>query len=461
MPLPYDWQNCFWALALTGLICTAVQWDIWWRNKSASPLILYWGGFSLSAAAAATLMALGASSANWMLILPAPMFALFAAASALAGARAAQDRPSLLGLFALPAIGWPILVVASSLLFDDSEWLISLNVFLALIWAITTAEIWHGRRVIPFARWLSPLFMFGTICALTVVLEDKYLSPALINLSTTQWIPMVMILGLALSAIVQNGSAAPTAARAPAAARLSPDTERLALAATRMASIGQMASALAHEMRQPLTVIGLALDNLDHALERQDIRAARDRIPTIGIQVERAAWLIEHLRLFARGGSAGQGITNVAIRPLLDDTMRLVGEAMRLSSIELSLDLAELPAMAKVDANALQQVLVMLLLNARDVFNERRTGDPRRVVVRSAPGSRPGTVLLTITDTAGGIEQGVMERLFQPFTTNKADSGAAGLGLSICKRLVTTMGGEITARNEGAGAVFSLELPSA
>ena len=460
MAMPLEWQSSLWTIVLVGLIAAGLQWNLWWRDDRAPPILLHWGGFALCAAAAAALMMLGQRFATWVLVLPAPMLALFASALVLSGARAAAGlRPRLL-LACLPAILWPVFVVLASMVFDDTEWMCTLCLLHAVLWIIAAVEIWRARATIPFARVLAPMLVLAACLALLAMAAElmniaSYLS--LVALGPTLLAPIALVTALSLSAMAR----AQMPARLALAGEQARQTERMTLAAARMASIGQMAGALAHELRQPLTVIGLALDNLEHALDRSDIAGARERSAVIGAQLERAAWLIEHLRLFARGSGQGQGSTTVILRELVDDSVRLAGEAMRLSGIEVITEFADRQATVTLDASALQQVLVMLMLNARDAFNSSKELPLRRVVLRAAPDTTPGSLTLTVQDTAGGIDPSVMTRIFQPFTSTKSNAGAAGLGLSLCQQMITRMGGQISARNDAAGAVFTLVLPTA
>ena len=107
----------------------------------------------------------------------------------------------------------------------------------------------------------------------------------------------------------------------------------------------------------------------------------------------------------------------------------------------------------------LEQVLANLIANARDAFAGRPPGGARRL--RIGAEQEGGQVRITVADTAGGIAQPVLDRLFEPFVTTKDAEKGTGLGLSICHGLVLGMGGTIEARNAGEGAVFSITLAAA
>jgi C4-dicarboxylate-specific signal transduction histidine kinase len=109
----------------------------------------------------------------------------------------------------------------------------------------------------------------------------------------------------------------------------------------------------------------------------------------------------------------------------------------------------------------LEQVLANLLGNARDAFAGRPPEAPRRVRISSCTDPLSGRVRITVEDTAGGILQPVLDRLFEPFVTTKDAEKGTGLGLSICHGLVRGIGGSIEAHNGGAGAVFTITLAPA
>ena len=107
----------------------------------------------------------------------------------------------------------------------------------------------------------------------------------------------------------------------------------------------------------------------------------------------------------------------------------------------------------------LEQVLVNLLGNARDAMEGLPAERPRRVRIAAERTRRDGG--LTVADTAGGIPDAVMARLFEPFVSTKDADRGTGLGLSICHGLVRRWAATITARNDGEGAVFTITLAAA
>ncbi|MBX9594848.1 MAG: sensor histidine kinase, partial [Roseomonas sp.] len=234
--------------------------------------------------------------------------------------------------------------------------------------------------------------------------------------------------------------------------------EARAAAAGRLTSLGEMAAGLAHELKQPLTAIALAAANARRAAERGDTAAMLVRLGRIADQAARGGVLIDHLRRFARGGEGGDANATAELPAAVEGALTLIGGALREASIEVVLDLPPgLPAV-RGDGMALEQVLLNLLANARDALGIRDGGARIRVAARQA---EDGRIALDVSDNAGGIPDGVMSRLFQPFVTTKGPDRGTGLGLSICHGLVTSMGGTIEAENGAEGAIFRIALAAA
>jgi C4-dicarboxylate-specific signal transduction histidine kinase len=108
----------------------------------------------------------------------------------------------------------------------------------------------------------------------------------------------------------------------------------------------------------------------------------------------------------------------------------------------------------------LEQVLVNLLLNARDAIRALPAGAPRRIRLRAVRAGE-AAVAIEVADTGGGLDAAILPRLFEPFVTTKPMGEGLGLGLSVSHGLMHSMGGTFTARNGPDGAVFTVTLPCA
>ena len=240
------------------------------------------------------------------------------------------------------------------------------------------------------------------------------------------------------------------------------EADARAAAAARLTSVGEMAAGLAHELKQPLTAIALAASNAERAADRGDLASLKVRLGRIIAQASRGGALIEHLRRFARGWDSTVAMGSVPVADAIAGVLTLVGGTLREASVEVPVTIeADLP-LVRGDQMAIEQVLLNLLMNARDALAGcpgDGSGSGGRVSIR-AMAAGPG-VMIEVADNAGGIPEAVMRKLFVPFVTTKGPDRGTGLGLSICHGLVKAMGGTIDAENGPEGAVFRLHLSAA
>jgi len=243
------------------------------------------------------------------------------------------------------------------------------------------------------------------------------------------------------------------------------------LDAARLATVGQMATGIAHEINQPLTVIGFSvealLEEMSENVDRDDPEAFRDALTTrlkrIDGQTQRAANIVRQLRIFARKPDETPGPFDVA--QAISGAADLMSEQMRLARFDLEFDLTpNLPAVLG-HPNRLQQVLINLFVNARDAVEEHRTRS-NDATIQAWIGVRaycePGQDLISIevADNGPGIPADVLPQLFEPFFTTKPSGKGTGLGLSISSEIVREMNGTITATNRPqGGALFRIILP--
>ncbi len=227
---------------------------------------------------------------------------------------------------------------------------------------------------------------------------------------------------------------------------------------TRLSSMGEMASAIAHEVNQPLT----AVVNYSRACIRllRSGRASADEIvgsmEQAAAQAERASQIIRHLRSFVRKDDAQLG--PVELNYLVTEAVRLVQPEARQSTVEIATELGDGLPRVLADNIQIQQVLVNLVRNAVEAING---ADPERREVRV--GTRRGpedTVEAWVEDSGPGFDDRMAEKVFQPFFSTKAEG--MGIGLAISRSIVEAHHGRIWATSEpGRGARFCLALPAA
>ncbi len=238
------------------------------------------------------------------------------------------------------------------------------------------------------------------------------------------------------------------------------DAEARAMSTARLASLGEMAAGLAHEMKQPLQAISLAAEVGQIAAARGDTVNVDERFEQIVEQTQRTANMIEHLRRFARGAEDGAPPQAVLLTAAVEGALALARSALHDASVSVEVELGDAPPVVLGQQVLIEQVVSNLLMNARDALAARPAGAPRRIRMR-AERAADGAVRLMVADTGGGIAPEIMAQLFEPFVTTKGPDKGTGLGLSICHGLIRGMGGSIAAHNDAEGAVFTITLPSA
>lgn len=235
-----------------------------------------------------------------------------------------------------------------------------------------------------------------------------------------------------------------------------------ALSAARLATLGEMAAGVAHELNQPCAAITLAADlaalELGQGGAERTASAAR-RLDEIARQTLRMRSVIDHFRLFARVDQGGEAAVDWA--QAVAGALTIAGGTMAASEVRIETALpANLPPV-RGSLVALEQVLVNLLVNARDAMEEI-PAEERLVRISAEVTEDGGFVVLRVRDHGMGLAREAQERGFEPFFTTKPVGRGTGLGLSIIHGTVTGFGGTVTLENhpEG-GAEAEIRLPVA
>ncbi len=230
--------------------------------------------------------------------------------------------------------------------------------------------------------------------------------------------------------------------------------------AFKLATLGEMATGVAHELNQPLNVIQMAAGNTIRKLQQGDADASYllEKLNRISAQTVRAAAIIDHMRMFGR--KASEEPSAIDPRDVIRGALNLMGEQLRLAEIFVEIDLPDPcpPIMGhRVQA---EQVLLNLLTNARDAIETRDGAEKKQIVLKIDTGAADA-VQIIVEDTGGGIPEKLINRIFEPFYTTKDMGKGTGLGLSVSYGIVRDMGGTIAASNTNQGARFEITLPVA
>ncbi len=222
--------------------------------------------------------------------------------------------------------------------------------------------------------------------------------------------------------------------------------------AERLASVGALASGIAHEIKNPLVAIKTFAELLPERFSEDDFR--NDFAKVVITEIER----IDHLVARLRGLATASSHTEIAldIRAPIEETLALLRGQLEQARITVELDVYREPPIIAGDLAQLKQLFLNLLMNAVEAMEP---GGHITIRVGLRGTSRDQAVHVDVIDTGSGIPESVLSRIFDPFVTTKPKG--SGLGLSICRGIVDAHKGRIRAYNNdlARGATISLEFP--
>ena len=236
------------------------------------------------------------------------------------------------------------------------------------------------------------------------------------------------------------------------------EVQKQVFLSSKLASIGELAAGVAHEINNPLAII---LGNIEFI---QNSSAAND--PTTAGQIERViksvdriSGIVNGLRTYARSDT--DHIEVLDLHRLINDTVLLISSIYKNENITINIQLGSKNNIILGNIGKLQQVVMNLISNARDSFNGEQGSIDIETSNISDSSNNEKRILLKITDSGSGISKENVEKIFNAFFTTKDPGKGTGLGLSISHSIVTSLGGEIQVDSElGRGTTFSLSFKS-
>jgi signal transduction histidine kinase len=228
--------------------------------------------------------------------------------------------------------------------------------------------------------------------------------------------------------------------------------ERELVAREKLATVGEIASGVAHEVNNPLTAIRMEAELLVRANKDAETTAAA---VTMTREVDRAARIVRSLLRLAR--RADTTPTRIQMNELVRDVVEIRQRVLRSENMEIRSEMdGAAPAVLGL-GQELQQVVINLVTNAEHAIRGRT---PAIIVLKTQ--ARDGWVRFVVEDSGPGIPQQIRHRIFDPFFTTKGPDEGTGLGLAICQRVVSEVGGKIWLEESAlGGARFVVELPAA
>jgi C4-dicarboxylate-specific signal transduction histidine kinase len=224
----------------------------------------------------------------------------------------------------------------------------------------------------------------------------------------------------------------------------------------RVGVVGELSAALAHELNQPLTAIMSNAQAAQRMLNKTPINVDElsGAIADIIGDDMRAGDVIHHLRSLLKDNESSVGLCD--LNSIVRESLELTRSDLITRHISVTRELSQQALSVTGDDVQLQQVVLNLVLNAAEAMGDQN-GRKGLVVSTAKAGSRAE---LSVSDTGPGLPADILEKLFNPFFTTK--QSGMGLGLSICRAIVTRHGGKVWAtNNEGGGATFHVSLPLA
>jgi len=229
----------------------------------------------------------------------------------------------------------------------------------------------------------------------------------------------------------------------------------------RLAGIGTITASVAHELNTPISIIIATCSNMKYEIEDNNL-SAEQLLRYIGM-IEQSAWrsarITESLRNYSADGELETAVTD--LNPIIEDALQLVQQQFQGEyNIDVETDLQPNLKSVICDHNRIMQVILNLLINARDAIGERGDGVIR---IRSwaIEDDTPFAFGFSVCDNGCGISEESMGQLFNAFYTTKPSGHGTGLGLSISRQIIEQHNGEITAvNNPDNGAMFTVKLPA-
>lgn len=222
----------------------------------------------------------------------------------------------------------------------------------------------------------------------------------------------------------------------------------------RLASLGLLASSLAHEIGTPMGIIRSRAELAERKSDKDDVKQDMQVVVT---QIDRIAKLVNSLLHLARGSKSEHSAT-VNLNQVIHDILSLLEPEMKRKHVKLEQAVAP-SLMVKAEPGPLAQVLLNLLVNSVHAVEDQKPENP---LIQLSAEEKSNMVKIQIQDNGCGISDENLNQIFKPFFTTKEIGRGSGLGLATSYKLVHSWGGHITVQSKvGAGSTFSIFLPKA
>lgn len=226
--------------------------------------------------------------------------------------------------------------------------------------------------------------------------------------------------------------------------------------ARKLTYLADLAASISHEISNPVGIIHMKAEILKEQLAKHEPwDNMKTNVEKIAAHSERVLNVVK--RVLSFGGKSAREKSTLDLREEVNEAVSLVQELVKPHNVEIVLSLPDAPILMHANKNEIQQVLMNLLLNARDAIVSG--GKPGIIAI--GVGRSDGICVVTVKDNGTGIDKTTMLKMFEPFFTTKAAGDGTGLGLTVCEKIVKDYGGEIKVESEpGLGSTFTVLFPA-
>ena len=235
------------------------------------------------------------------------------------------------------------------------------------------------------------------------------------------------------------------------------ENERLLAFQSKMAAMGEMIGAIAHQWRQPLNLLGILIQDVQYCYKDGDINGEYiDKFTSSAM--EQLYFMSKTIDDFRNFFKSDKELLNFDVYKNIEKSISLVSGMMKAHGVELELTALKKPT-AKGLPNELGQVVLNLISNAKDALSDLKPNDPKIKITLDDDGQY---AIIDVEDNGGGIKNEIIERIFEPYFTTKEEGKGTGIGLYMSKTIVEkNMSGKISVANSKEGAVFTVKIPLA
>lgn len=223
---------------------------------------------------------------------------------------------------------------------------------------------------------------------------------------------------------------------------------------SKMATLGEVAGHLAHEINTPLSTIQISLDGVERALEDQDRKTVKTYLHCILQAVRRMSNIVNAFRRYSHAGGEEERIEEVDLRQVLNDALEICAPDLRARGIALEKSIPSKPLLVECKPGSLSQAVINLMTNARDAVGKTPKG-----WVKLSLKENHGWVMIDVEDAGQGVDFKSKDKIFEPFFTTKPRGVGTGIGLGIVRDVARAHGGDIKFGLRDGHTCFELKFP--